>query len=147
MTAKAVEPPYREEGRFVRTAGNYDTNKVSDETGLACDEPSRTRQDQAHEADINTIVRNFGVTGAVPQSVRVPLYGDFTEVGDYRDALHAVMSAQASFNAMPAEVRSRFQNDPALFVDFCNDPENLPEMRKMGLAVPAPVPAADEAAS
>ena len=38
---------------------------------------------------------------------------------------------------MPADVRARFNNDPALFVDFCSDEANLDEMRKLGLAVPA----------
>lgn len=133
-----VDAPYRDPERFNRTAGNYDANLVSDETGLKCSDPSRTRQDQKDEADINTIVRNFGVTGAVPQSIRVPLQGDFTEAGDYRSALHALMDAQASFMAMPAEVRKRFANDPAEFVDFCSNPDNLDEMRKLGLAVPPP---------
>lgn len=138
MTAKVVEPPYREEGRFVRTAGNYDTDAVSAATALECQDPSRTRQDQKEEADINTIVRNFGVTGVLPATIKVPLQGDFSEVGDYRQALHSVMEAQASFMALPADVRKRFDHDPAAFVEFCMDPANLDAMRDMGLAVPKP---------
>ena len=125
--------------QFCRAPGNYDADLVSDATGLVCADPSRTRQDSAEEADINTIVRNFGVTGLLPQSVRVPTYGDFDTVSDYRSAIEAVRRAEASFMAMPANVREEFYNDPQLFVEFCSHGENLPRMRELGLAVPLPV--------
>lgn len=106
-------------------------------TGVECTEPSLTQQSQAAEADINEIVRRFGLTGKLPENVRVPTYGDFDGVvDDYQSALNAIRSAEESFMAMPADVRARFNNDPGLFVEFCSDPENLPEMRKLGLAVP-----------
>lgn len=117
---------------------SYDPDEASNAAGLACDDVSRTRQADAKDADINTIVKNFGLTGTVPAGVRVPTYGDFDFVGDYRSAIEAIRSADASFMAMPADVRSRFDNDPARFVDFCSDPANVDELRKLGLAVPAP---------
>lgn len=123
-----------------RSLYNYDRDKVSDETGLMCLDESRAVQSQKDEADINNIVRNFGVTGKLPENVRIPEYGDF-EIGvdDYRSAIHAVREAEKSFMAMPADVRARFQNDPQQFLEFCADINNLEEMRKLGLAVPAPV--------
>lgn len=127
-------------GDIVRAYRNYDVDFESDATGLECRDESRAVQSQRDEADINTIVRNFGITGALPQGVRVPTYGDFDTVDDYRSAIEAVRAAEASFMAMPAEVRSRFQNDPQQFVEFCSDPGNLEEMRKLGLAVPPPPP-------
>jgi len=39
--------------------------------------------------------------------------------------------------ALDARTRERFDNDPGAFVDFCLDPSNLEELRKMGLAMPA----------
>lgn len=95
-----------------------------------------TQQQFAEDADINTIVRRFGITGQLPQGVRLPTYGDFTGVNDYRSALEALEAAKASFMAMPADVRAEFDNDPALFVEFCSDPANLPALRELGLAVP-----------
>lgn len=135
-----------------RIYGDHDGDKVSESCGLACLDVSRTVQSQAEEADINTIVKNFGVTGRVPQSVRVPMYGDFTDsVSDYRTAVEAVMAAEESFMKMPAELRARLNNDPQEFLDFCADPANLPELRKLGLAVPEVtppvVPAGDSPAS
>lgn len=131
----------------VRGFDNFDRAEWSDYHGLCCADPSLAVQSQKDEADINTIVRNFGVTGKVPVSVRVPTYGDFDGIDDYREALEAIRSADASFAAMPSELRARLNNDPALFVEWCADPANLPEMRKLGLAVPeaASAPSGSEA--
>lgn len=130
----------------VRAYRSYDVDAVSNATGLACKDPSKAVQSQRDEADINTIVRNFGITGKMPENVRVPTYGDFDVVGDYRTAIEAVRSAEDSFMKMPADVRSKFDNDPQAFLDFCMNPDNLEEMRSLGLAVkpavevPVPVP-------
>lgn len=118
---------------FIRSAYNYDTEVASDETGLDCPDPSLAQQNQKEEADINTIVKRFGLTGELPQNVRMPQYGDFTEVTDYQTALNAVKQANEAFMEMPAEVRSRFENDPEKFVDFCLDPNNREEAKKLGL--------------
>jgi len=123
---------------MIRAYNGYDTRAASDAAALSGFGPSKTVQSQREEADINTIVRNFGVTGQLPANVRVPSYGDFTGVDDYRTALHALREAEASFMQMPADVRVKFDNDAGKFVDFCSDTRNLDEMRKLGLAVPAP---------
>lgn len=118
------------------TGNNFDPQKWSLESGLACDPAGKVTKDSfAEECDINTIVRRFGLTGQLPTDVRAPMYGDFSEAMDYQSALHAVMAAQDSFMAMPAEVRQRFGNDPGAFVDFCSDPRNHAEAVELGLAV------------
>lgn len=130
----------------VRSYGGYDADAVSEETGLQCNDISKTRQADAKDADINNIVRSFGVTGTLPAGgVRIPSYQDFEDVFDFRSALEAVKAAEASFMALPAQVRSRFQNDPQEFVEFCSDPKNIEELRELGLAPKAP--AADPAPS
>lgn len=121
---------------FIRTAYNYDVDDVSRETSLVCDDESLAVQSERDECDINTIVRRFGLTGHIPVGVRMPSYGDFVGVSDYQTALHAIMEADEAFMAMPAEIRERFKNDPAAFVDFCADPANMDEARSLGL-VPA----------
>ena len=121
---------------FLRTPFNYDRDKVSNETGLACMDPSLAKQSFAEESDINTIVKRFGLTGQLPSDVRMPTYADFEEVFSYRDAMNAVVAARESFMMMPADVRSRFGNDPGAFVDWCSDPENLAEAVRLGLAEP-----------
>lgn len=117
----------------VRALYAYDADAVSNETGLECKDKSLTVQDQAEEADINVLVERFGITGQMPQKVRMPTYGDFTGVGDYQSALNAIKDAEAAFMQMPANVRSRFDNDAGKFVDFCSDPSNAEEALKLGL--------------
>lgn len=121
---------------FCRSAVNYDRKEASLENGLHCKDPSLTVQSQAEEADINTIVRNFGVTGLLPQNVRVPTFDDFSGIDDYRTAIETIREAEKSFLAMPSDVRRRFDDDPQKFVEYCSDSRNLEEMRKLGLAVP-----------
>lgn len=123
---------------FLRTPYNYDVDSVSQATGLACEDPTRTQQQFADEADINTIVERFNLTGQLPSDVRAPQYADFEGVFDFQSAMNAIRSAEESFMAMPAQVRARFVNDPQRFVEFCSDPANLDEARKLGLAMPSP---------
>lgn len=124
---------------FFRTPYNYDVKAVSIETGSSCPGVSMTDQSQAADADINVIVRRFGLTGVMPPLHRVPEYGDFAGISDYRTALEAVQAAAEHFNAMPAEVRAEFFNDPQVFLEFCHDSKNLPRMRELGLAIPEKV--------
>lgn len=120
---------------FVRGGYNYDVDAASAECAVECGE-SMTKQSFAEEADINVIVKRFGLLGQIPEGVRAPQYGDFTAVTDYKSALEAVRLAAESFMEMPAEVRSRFGNDPAQFVDFCSDAKNAAELKQLGLVRP-----------
>ena len=93
-------------------------------------QPSRTRQSHKQECDINEIVKRFKKVAGEDCLDRLAgyaggQYGDFSEVVDYRTALDQISQAEASFGALPAIVRKQFDNDPAAFLDFCNDPNNL----------------------
>lgn len=107
---------------------------------LYCEDPSLAVQSQKDEADINVIVKNFGVTGTVNTPTVLPSYGDFDGVDDYRSAIEAVRAAEAAFMSVPSSVRERFHHDPQAFLEFCENPKNLPELRKLGLANPEPAP-------
>lgn len=121
---------------YVRNPFKLDTNLLSDNTGLSCPESDRMTQDQfAQEADINYIVRSFGLTGMMPQNVHVPLQGDFTDAVDYQSSLNAIIAAEEAFMAMPADVRTRFKNDPQMFLEFCHDERNREEAEKLGLVI------------
>ena len=126
---------------FIRTPYNYDRDLASAESGLQCLDPTLTQQQYKDEVDINTIARNFGITGQLPVNVRMPSYGDFSDVHDFQSAMNAVRRANESFMQMQPEVRERFANDPQRFVAFCSDPANRDEAVKLGLAYPPkPVP-------
>lgn len=125
---------------FLRTPYNYDMREASKEAAIVTVGPSMAVQSPKEEVDINTIVKRFGLTGELPVNQRVPLLVDFDEILDYRTCLDAVMKAKASFDAQPAAVRARFENDPARLVDFVMDDGNREEAVRLGL-VPAPAPA------
>lgn len=128
------------EAPFFRTEYNYDMNIVTEQTALVCKDPSRTRQEFAEDADLNVIVARFGIGHEMPQNVTPPMSGDFSAVPDYRGAQDLLRKANEVFGNLPAKVRSRFDNDPAQYIDFLENPDNEAEAIALGLASkPAPV--------
>lgn len=112
-------------------ATQYDEPK---DVSLNCLDPSLTQQNFKDEVDINVLLERFKVTGAIPAGVRLPQYGDFSTVSDYRTALDAVNSARNAFMDLPAKIRDRFSNDPQRYLEFCSDPKNSDELISLGLA-------------
>jgi len=118
---------------FIRNPYNYDTNAASDESGLRCEDASRTQQHFKDETDINNILCQFNITGQLPTKTMSPRYGDFTGIGDYHSALNQVIAAEGEFMTLPATLRARFNNDPQELIEFLNNPENMTEAQKLGL--------------
>lgn len=118
---------------FLRTPYNYDTNAASDESGVACEEPSLAQQQFKDECDINNILHQFNVTGLFPENPLSPRYGDFTGIKDYQSALNAVIAAESEFDALPAQIRARFNNNPEELINFLENKENLDEAISLGL--------------
>lgn len=120
-------------GVFLRTPYNYDKDAASNESGLHCEDASLAQQHFKDECDINNILRQFNITGLLPQQTLSPRYGDFTGIGDYHTALNRVIAAQDEFEALPAQIRARFDNDPAQLIEFLQNSENRPEAEELGL--------------
>lgn len=121
---------------------DYDTEAASNEATVAVDDAYNelvTVQSMAEDADINVIMERFGRTGMMPTSVRTPTYDDFTEVMDYQSALNVLIAAQDSFMELPPKLRSKFDNDPQKYLEFCSDEKNQDEMEKLGLLSPEAV--------
>lgn len=132
----------------LRTPYNYDRAVVSHATGLACVFPGKTVQSQKDETDINVIWDRLMKTGSPLPVAPPPTHADFTEARDFQESQNLILAARASFMALPANFRAKLDNDPAAFVDYAQDPENLPELRKLGLAIPeAPAKEAPPVAS
>ncbi|MEO5351179.1 MAG: hypothetical protein H7836_16280 [Magnetococcus sp. YQC-3] len=126
---------------FIRSFGNYDVDQASVDNGLACCDDSLAVQSAEEESNINTIVRRFGLTGELPNDLRMPISGDFSGVPDFHAAMNMVRSAQEEFLRVPADIRARFSNDPQQLMSFLEDDSNRDEARKLGfLKAPDPVP-------
>jgi phage internal scaffolding protein len=108
---------------------------------LQTPEVSRTHQSMLPECDINSIVKKANSTGQLPQLIKSnPQYGDFTGPIDYHTSMTIIAHANEQFAALPAHQRARFSNDPIKFLEFTANPENLPEMVKLGLATKRELP-------
>lgn len=128
-----------------RAGYNYDWKKASDEARVYCDPAEdRCKQSFAEDADINTIVRRFGVTGKVPTTLKMPISGDFTEVSDFHSAMNLIREAEVEFRKVPAELRERLQHDPGKFMKWIEDPKNVEEGERFGLWKRKDVPRAPE---
>lgn len=105
--------------------------------------PSMTKQEFQAECDINNVIKAFSQTGMfkhVSTRAAEGAYTDLPEAFDFQESLHEVQRAREAFMTLPAKIRSRFGNDPAEFLSFTHDPNNLEELRTLGLANPPPLP-------
>ena len=102
--------------------------------------PSMTQQQFKDEADINYIISMYDSSGVMPTfhgdgQPAQPVFGDFASLPDNAQEMYnRMIEAKNNFNSLPLEVRKRFNYDPAAFLDFVDNPENLDELVAMGLA-------------
>lgn len=101
---------------------------------------TRTKQQFKDECNINVIMDRFKKTGQLPTMIKQnPQFADFSDMPTYKEALELVLYSNDQFMALPANVRERFRNDPANFLEFASNPENAEEMAKLGLMKPEAV--------
>lgn len=103
---------------------------------LACLDESRTKQSFGDETNINNILKRYVATGLIDYvNEHQPHYGDVTG-HEFHAAMNIVARSQEMFEALPAELRARFNNDPATFLDFVDNPENDAEAISLGIMEP-----------
>lgn len=124
----------------VRSAFGYDSDLVSRETGIFFSDPTRTKQEFKEEADINTIVERFHITGVMPPNHRVAMFGDFEEPMDFHAAQNRIADAHYAFMQIPPKIRERFGNDPQALMSFLEDRGNREEAKKLGFLEPDKAP-------
>ena len=103
--------------------------------------PSLTRQEFKNECDLEIVLGKFAKTPEGSQALRNAQgfaeglrFEDVSCVPDFRSCRDIARRAEEHFMALPAQIRRRFDNDAAAFVDFVQDPANLEELRTLGLA-------------
>lgn len=98
---------------------------------------SMTQQQFAQDSKINNILKNHDRNGIIENINRGnAIYGDFSEITDFADAIEQIELAKAEFLNIPWEIREKFQNDAGQFFKYASNPENIEGMREMGLANP-----------
>jgi phage internal scaffolding protein len=110
------------------------------------DKPSETKQEFKNECDINLLVKKMDAgLDITPSSIargksrRMPQFGDFSQFFDFREMNDKINNAREQFEALPAEIRERFHNDPASLIAAIEDPNRRDEMEKLGFVIPKKV--------
>ena len=111
-------------------------------------QPSLTQQHSKDQVDINNIMKRYIKTGVLDHVAKYqPQYRD-NNATDYQESMNIVIKADEMFSELPAQARKHFDNDPAAFLDFVQDPANHDKLHELGLtdAPPpsAPAPAASK---
>jgi len=105
------------------------------------DEPSLAQQHLKDSVSITSILERYHRTGEFHHVNRSEgVYGDFTMYNDFRSSIHQVKNAQAQFDSLPAHLRSKFGNDPALLIEYLQNPLNNEEAIKLGFKVAKSAP-------
>lgn len=101
-------------------------------------QPSLTKQSFVPETDINNIMNKYLRTGEIhhltPQKGTYGIAPSY----DFREALEIVKNSTEKFDNLPSEIRTKFDNDPAKFLEYVENPANLSELVSMGLAEETP---------
>lgn len=105
--------------------------------GITFKDPSLTQQQFKEQCDMNNIIARYNSTGLLIDPLhpgtRQPMFGDFSTVMDFQAAQNVVVRVNEAFEALPARVRDRFDNDPALMLEFLQNEDNREEAVKLGL--------------
>ena len=112
-------------------AGKFLRKKVVIWTG----DDSKVQKSMQDETDIKNILKKYGRTGMLPIMQDQQLYGDFSSMPEYQEAQNIIIKAERQFSLLSSDVRKKFDNDPAKFLQFCTNKDNLNEMYKLGLAI------------
>ena len=61
------------------------------------------------------------------------MYGDYSEIPDFRVIRNQMAKGVEIFESLPARIRQMFNNDVALYCEFISDRDNLDEACELGL--------------
>lgn len=117
--------------------GNY--------TGIEDYGPSLTVQSLRDDTDINKIVKRMEKGQMLDNLREDGRFEDVSEFDGLADAYIKVQNANELFMGIPADIRSRFNNDPAELIEFLADEGNRKEAESMGLVNPKPIEAGSPA--
>lgn len=113
---------------------------------FVCLDESLTQQHQAFDQDVHNIVKKHSakeIFGRFVHDIDADGVIDMPTI-DFHEANNQISNMKSQFNSLPSHLRKRFNHRPGEMVDFCTNPDNLPEMIKLGLAIELPQPEVPE---
>lgn len=99
-----------------------------------CDfEETLTEQHHRDDCRIDSILKKYAQTGVITHVNRAKgTYGDFS-APDYQEAQNIIAAAKSLFEDVPAHIRLQFNNDPAEYIEFMQEPTNKQAIEELGL--------------
>ena len=96
---------------------------------------SRTHTMFTEECDLPKKIKRLARMGQLEAALKQPplMFGDFTGVESYMDALLRVKAANEAFMSLDAKIRRRFDNNPQALLDAIADPSRVEELRELGV--------------
>jgi len=92
-----------------------------------------TEQDHKKECDVNEIIKKYDKRGVITHISKIEAkFGDMTGA-DFQAMQNQVILAKNMFNALPAEIRKEFDNNPSSLLEFMEDPNNRDRAIELGL--------------
>jgi phage internal scaffolding protein len=104
----------------------YEGSKINTGEGI-------TEQCHKKECDMNHILKDYKRTGFIRHAKENQGRYDDISVQDFQDAMFKVAEATNMFNDLPANLRKDFNNNPAEFLGFVQNPDNQEKLQKMGI--------------
>ncbi len=97
-----------------------------------------TKQSFKDETDINKLLHRAQKTGTISHLAKHEgTYGDFADYDFFGNQLQLTRGREI-FDELPSEIRAEFQNSPAGFFKFVNDPANRDRLDKILPALAQP---------
>lgn len=91
--------------------------------------------EQHHKDDVNilSIIKKYDKTGIINHTAKhAGTYSDMISAPDFQEAQYAIAQAETMFESIPARIRQEFDNDPANFLGFIQNPQNREAIEEYG---------------
>jgi len=95
---------------------------------------TNTKVEQHHRTEIKKMVQEVESRGLLRANTVFNGELDDYPSYDFQEAQFMMAKARSTFEQMPSQLRKKFENNPAKFMDFANNPQNAQEMVELGLA-------------
>jgi phage internal scaffolding protein len=125
--------------------GSQRRRRVTIDCQAAIEAGEKNVVEQSHkkEVDINQIVRRAAGNAELIAKVSDMRNWRFDDVptNDFQEMMNQLIKAKETFYDVPKEIRQKFGNDPAAFMDFVRDEKNSDQLIEWGLKDPPEPPA------
>lgn len=94
----------------------------------------RTKQQDADKTNINLIMKKFLKTGVIDFTNKHEASYGFATSDSFQESLQIIQTATEMFDDLPSQLRTKFNHDPATFLDYVQNPDNQDTLYELGLA-------------